>query len=79
MTTLFHNQGVFLCNDRKNTYTGRRRRRNPIEMKPNHVKSGGDEIALCFFVVGAAGEDSMEKQMIVVVVVVVFFFFFLFF
>ena len=70
MTTLFHNQGVFLCNDRKNTYTDRR---NPMEMKPNHVESGGDEIALCFFVVGDAGGDSMEKQTIVVVVVVFFF------
>ena len=72
MTTLFYNQGVFLCNERKNTYIGRRRRRNPMEMKPNHVESSGDEIALCFFVVGDVGGDFMKKQTIVVVVVFFF-------
>ena len=54
----------------KNTYTGRR---NPMEMKPNHVESGGDEIALCFVVVGDVGGDFMKKQTIVVVVVFFFF------
>ena len=45
-----------------------------MEMKPNNVESGEVEIALCFFVVGDAGGDSMEKQTIVVVVVIFFFF-----
>ena len=37
---------------------------NLMEMKLNRVESDGDEIALCFFVVGDAARDSVEKQTI---------------